>query len=206
MYFYAYIAVACFVLMNLVTAVIVENAMSASQHDSEQAMKEKEAERSKELKHLEVLFRRMDTDGGGTLCWDEFKSSFSDPEMQKVWSMMDCRPEDCKELFELLDDGSGEIDSEEFFQGLRRMRGGATAKDIFRIQKTICQMATALGQVQEQVCVLGSEFHGSPCRASPKSPWKARRPNSRKGTHDSQISESKKDAATDAGRASLPQP
>jgi len=50
MYFYAYIAVACLVLMNLVTAIIVENAMENAHNDHEQVANQKHAQQEKETK------------------------------------------------------------------------------------------------------------------------------------------------------------
>jgi heme exporter protein D len=115
LFFYAYIAVAVFVLMNLVTAIIVENAVTNSKNDEEQQLKAKEKTKKNELKDLEHLFQLMDADGSGTLSWDEFKAAFDDPEMTKKWKLLDFEPDECKELFGLLDDGDGEIETGEFF-------------------------------------------------------------------------------------------
>merc|ERR1711971_1220102 len=83
------------------------------------------------------LFDLMDADGSGTLSWDEFKSSFSDPLLTNKWKLLDFQPEECAEIFNLLDDGDGEIETSEFFEGLGRMKGTALAKDIFRVQKSL---------------------------------------------------------------------
>merc|ERR1712151_1468248 len=105
--------------------------------DEDHAVKAKEASKSKDLKELQKLFLLMDADGSGTLSWDEFKDSFSDVEMSRKWTLLDFQPDECKELFTLLDDGDGEIETEEFFEGLGRMKGNAMSKDIFRLQKAI---------------------------------------------------------------------
>lgn len=136
-YFYAYIAVAVFVLMNLVTAIIVDNALSNSRLDETEALKRKEKKEKDELKQLEGLFNLMDADGSGTLSWEEFKAAFEDPEMKRKWKLLDFEPEECKELWGLLDDGDGEIETSEFFQGLSKMKGMAQSKDIFRVQKDV---------------------------------------------------------------------
>lgn len=137
LYFYAYIALAVFVLMNLVTAIIVENAVTNSRMDEDQAVQAREKKKNQELKELEHLFLMMDADGNGTLSWDEFKASFDDPSMIKKWKLLDFEPEECREVFSLLDDGDGEIETQEFFDGLGRMKGLAQSKDMFRITKSI---------------------------------------------------------------------
>jgi len=137
LYWYAYIALVCVVLMNLVTAIIVENAMETSRNDQEHQLQDKLAKHSAEMKQLHKLFAMMDIDGSGTLSWPEFKLSFKDKEMRNKWRVLDFRPEDCRELFRLLDDGDGEINVNDFFEGLSRMKGGAQSKDVYRLQKTI---------------------------------------------------------------------
>merc|ERR1719359_33664 len=109
--------------MNLVTAIIVENAVATGNKDEHQALKLREKKQRSELKQLESLFQLMDADGSGTLSWDEFKDAFDDPEMSKKWKLLDFEPEECKDLFKLLDDGDGEIETSEFFEGLAKMKG-----------------------------------------------------------------------------------
>merc|ERR1712032_96557 len=136
-YFYAYIGVAVFVLMNLVTAIIVDNAVTKSRNDVDHELRMKENSKSKDLKELQNLFEMMDADGSGTLSWEEFKESFGNAELTRRWKMLDFRPEECREIFTLLDTGQGEIETQEFFEGLSRMKGSAASKDIFRLQKTL---------------------------------------------------------------------
>jgi len=156
LYFYAYIALVCVVLMNLVTAIIVENAMETSRNDHVQQLQDKHEKHAAEMKQLKVLFTLMDQDGSGTLSWSEFKLSFKDKEMKNKWRLLDFRPEDCRELFQLLDDGDGEINVNEFFQGLSRMKGDAQSKDVYRLQKT-------LDKLQDSVMLpTGSDLSCSP--------------------------------------------
>merc|ERR1712032_216942 len=108
-------------------------------------------ERDSELKDLQDLFLLMDSDSSGTLSWAEFKHSFKDPRMAAKWMMLDFEPEECRELFNLLDDGDGEIETAEFFNGLRRMRGTASAKDVFRLQKLLAQVKAGVQSLRREL-------------------------------------------------------
>jgi len=136
-YFYIYIAVADFVLMNLVTAIIVDNAVSKSANDQEQRLQELEKARQAELNTLQDIFKLMDENGDGTLSWDEFTSAFEDEDIRKQWRLLDVGPDECKGLFQLLDTGDGQIETDEFFEGMSAMKGSAQAKDIFRVGKMV---------------------------------------------------------------------
>jgi len=136
-YFYLYVSVASLVLMNLVTAIIVEHALNTSKADEELQQASREKLYRLELNKLNSLFMMMDADGDGMLCWDEFQESFNDFEMQEKWRLLDFKQADCKELFHLLDTGDGNIDTDEFFAGLRRMKGVAQSRDLFRVMRSI---------------------------------------------------------------------
>lgn len=153
-YFYCYIAIAVVVLMNLVTAIIVENAMETSRADQQHVALEKESKRKKDMSTLKKLFRAMDTDGGGTLSWDEFSASFENSEINQYWKALGFQPEDCVELFHLLDDGDGEITTSEFLDALFHMTGPAQSKDIFKLQKTCVKLASALDSIAARVRIL----------------------------------------------------
>eukprot|EP00913_Durusdinium_trenchii_P030204 g28300.t1 len=97
-YFYMYIAVAVFVLMNLVTAIIVENAMSTSKMDENEKLKQMEDIKKKELKELEHLFYLMDADGMARLTGKrfltKFENAFLDEEMSRKWRLLDFGPDE----------------------------------------------------------------------------------------------------------------
>merc|ERR550525_353185 len=58
--------------------------------------------------------------------------------------LLDFHPRDCKELFSMLDDGDGEIETDEFFEGLGKMKGVAQSKDLYRLLKSISKLQTTL--------------------------------------------------------------
>ena len=63
--------------MNLVTAIIVENAFAIVREDTESQAKEADNKKRSELKLLADLFMEIDLDGSGELTKDELFGSHS---------------------------------------------------------------------------------------------------------------------------------
>mmetsp|Transcript_43524 Transcript_43524/g.135414 ORF Transcript_43524/g.135414 Transcript_43524/m.135414 type:complete len:106 (+) Transcript_43524:1207-1524(+) len=55
------------------------------------------------------------------------------------------------ELWEILDDGDGELDVDEFVNGIRRLRGEARAKDILHIQKELHTLERSVDSIEESM-------------------------------------------------------
>merc|ERR1719210_3014997 len=121
--------------------------MTNSNLDMDQQLKQKENNRQQQLGELKNLFLMMDADGDGTLDWSEFKAAFKDPDLSKRWRLLDYGPDECRELFDLLDDGDGGIDTDEFFNGLSRMKGPAQSRDLVRIMKQVERVSGTVHQV-----------------------------------------------------------
>jgi Ca2+-binding EF-hand superfamily protein len=136
-FFYAYIAFAVVVLLNLVTATIVDNAMKNSRMDEQQVLAEKQRERKQLMDQFRSLFEMMDADRSGSLTVREFESAFDLPEVSTKLQMLDFEPGSCRELFALLDSGDGALSFDEFFEGMQHMEGTAKAKDSLKIMKSI---------------------------------------------------------------------
>lgn len=135
-FFYAYTAISTIVLMNLVTAIIVETAFHNSKREEESELQDR----------LREMFFFIDTDGNGELSWDEFKESFEDPQLAKQWKDLNICIDECEEIFRLLDEtGQGAIDSSEFFEGITRFKGPALSKDVLRMFQAIERLESKVG-------------------------------------------------------------
>jgi hypothetical protein len=182
-YFYLYICIAVFVLMNLITAIIVDNAMTMPRQDAEEAVIHREKERRSALRQFQRLFSSIDADGSGALTREEFRAAFENPEIANQLCALDIHVHDCEEIFNLLDTGDGVLSLQEFFEGVTRMEGSATAKDLFRVLKTTQNMARAVRPESGQRVfslpaasakgtpgAVGQEVVGAPIDSRPPSP------------------------------------
>jgi hypothetical protein len=103
-------------LMNLVTAVIVENAISNAGEDAEMTLNERRKQLKRLIPSIKDVFQALDADGTGMLTLEEL--NFSKVKMpQELRDII--QPDKLHDLFEFLDmDESGEIDSKEFVDGV----------------------------------------------------------------------------------------
>jgi len=151
LFFYAYIAIAVVVLMNLVTAVIVENALASSAKDAERQLALKEAHQNKAFEKIQVIFQMIDENGDGAVSMEEFTAAMDKPQVTNQLQLLDFKPDDCKLIFDLLDTGDGVLSLDEFFGGLSQMKGAAHAKGAFILEKRLDQMGAAMQQLGGEV-------------------------------------------------------
>jgi Ca2+-binding EF-hand superfamily protein len=155
LYFIFFITVSVFVLMNLITAVIVENAFSIAKDDEEMKAKQVEKKNQDEIKGLAVMFKDLDEDQSGELNKREFENALTKPKFLNKLMMLDMKREDCFEVWDLLDDGDGLLTVEEFTNGLRRMKAGARSKDILDMLKRLRNSLSQAESLQRDVDCLG---------------------------------------------------
>ncbi|EER12231.1 conserved hypothetical protein [Perkinsus marinus ATCC 50983] len=125
------------VLMNLVTAVVVENAFALARKDEEQQARVKQAQKRRDILDLKDLFMELDADGSGELDRKEFDQALGDSKIVDKMSSLGIEREDMLNIWDLLDDGDGVLTIEEFTGGLRMLKGGARAKEVLVLLKQL---------------------------------------------------------------------
>mmetsp|Transcript_93572 Transcript_93572/g.260059 ORF Transcript_93572/g.260059 Transcript_93572/m.260059 type:complete len:229 (-) Transcript_93572:77-763(-) len=143
--------VAVFVFWNLITAIIVENAMAIAKDDKQQQAKDVEAQKKKDLRVLADIFLEIDEDGSGELSADEFFGSLEKPNVVQLLAILELQVSDMKDVWDVLNDGSDVLTIKEFTDGLRRMKGPAKARDISDILKRLRQTSAHNADLKKQV-------------------------------------------------------
>lgn len=138
-FFIIYVAIAMLVLLNLVTAVIVENALDISKQDEKQKLIEIEKVKKTQIASLRRIFAALDIDGSGAIDESEFiKACTNNQEIMNKFRLLDFDDGEILNLFKDLEVSSdGLLTLEEFESGLNGMQGEARNKDLVRIQKAI---------------------------------------------------------------------
>jgi len=159
LFFIFFITVGVFIVMNLVTAIIVENAFAIVNEDSESQAKEQEQKKKGELKMLSDLFMEIDLDGSGELSKDELFSSLKNKKVKQLLDVLEMKVAELVETWDVLDDGDGLLTIKEFTDGIRRMKGEAKAKDVADVIKKLKVTDRKHLELQEQAARYSDTLH-----------------------------------------------
>merc|ERR1719499_944827 len=128
--FSLYIVFTSLALMNIVTGVFVDTALSRGRHDKDVYM----------IQHLRELFEVLDLNRNGVISWQEFVAYLGDRRLSAFFKEIDIDQAEAKGLFLLLDkDGGGSIDADEFLSGCLRLRGPAKALDMQLVMRELAE-------------------------------------------------------------------
>jgi|ERR1712194_704290 len=107
-------------LMNLVTAVIVDSALSLGREEADERISTNRKILARNIVNLSNMFDRIDKDGSGSVTLQEIQKMHKAGELtfpQDITEMVD--PDHLVGMFEFLDkDKSGEVDKDEFVDGV----------------------------------------------------------------------------------------
>jgi len=129
--FVLFVTFAILALLNVVTAVFVETAMSRSQNDREFVVQQEIEQRKEFVSLMQKVFEELDTNRSGALTLQEFEKHIDDEKIMAYLSTLQLDIGQVRTLFTLLDvDHTGGVDLDEFVGGCLRMRGAARSLDI----------------------------------------------------------------------------
>merc|ERR1712039_261159 len=86
-----------------------------------------------------------DENGAGVIMRDEFEVALQQPRVRNWFGALEIDVSDVPKVFELLDDGNGEIDKTQFITGLRKLKGTAQSIDMIRVVKELERIRATLG-------------------------------------------------------------
>ncbi|CAJ1386040.1 unnamed protein product [Effrenium voratum] len=134
LFFLLYRCVLGFAVINVVNAIFVQQTLKTASSDEELSFKQKEKDIQMYANKVKKLFQTMDFSGDGSINLEEFSKLVKSPKLKFWMSQLELEYHDLLSLFEFLDNGDGEITLTEFIEGAARLRGGAKALDIWRME------------------------------------------------------------------------
>ncbi|CAK0911915.1 unnamed protein product [Prorocentrum cordatum] len=113
-----------FGVLNVIVAVVVDAFAEARAKDVFTRAREMEWDEQQEKKVLSNIFNKIDTDGNGSLDFEELKEGARrHQQFSHLLRVLDIDTRDLEEMFVMLDhDGSGDISTTEFVEWMYRMK------------------------------------------------------------------------------------
>lgn len=138
-YSFGFIVYRClvgFAVLNVVSAVFLQQTMKVAAADQEVALHQREMAAEAYTKKLEAFFKKLDKSGDGVLTWKEFGAVLNSPRLQNWLATLELESKDLVNLFNMIDDGDGEISLEDFLHGARHLRGPASSIALAEVMAT----------------------------------------------------------------------
>mmetsp|Transcript_68869 Transcript_68869/g.183437 ORF Transcript_68869/g.183437 Transcript_68869/m.183437 type:complete len:413 (-) Transcript_68869:154-1392(-) len=154
-YFVLFIGLCSIVLLNLVTAIIVETSMDGANKDREAQQRWRDKEMAKKCEMMVQLIEKSDKDKDNALSLEELLTAYyADKEVQAIVEEI-CGLQDLMRLFELVDeDGSGTLSEAELRERYPDFRDDPIKFICFeshKVCKKALQSMTATQQAVEQM-------------------------------------------------------
>lgn len=144
---YAFFTIFC--CLNIVTGIFVDNAKALKQADEEAMYQEALQERKRWIVEVAELFNKV-CEARGPFTFEQFAGRLKDIRVQTIFRKLGIHTDSVatEELWEILDrDGSGEIDQEEFAEGIKHFHGDAKSIDMYRSRRDMKKMARRVDEL-----------------------------------------------------------
>jgi len=153
--FMLYVAFAVFAVVNIVTGVFVDNAMSSSAQDKDVQLSDALDNNREYTKALKNTFEDLDDDNTGSISRGEFESKLNDEKVTAYFKTLNLDVRCAKILFTLLDtDLSDEISIDEFIEGCLALQGSSTQLDMRVMQLEVEYMKTSIHCLRQDMRLL----------------------------------------------------
>merc|ERR1719343_1281861 len=108
-------------------------------------VQEKLWERKEISRKLEEIFEAADVSGDGVLSLEEFKDLLSIPSVKCYLELLELEVREVQSLFNMLANGNGEIEYDEFVDGIMMLKGQARAMDMISLMLDVRRLLHRIG-------------------------------------------------------------
>jgi hypothetical protein len=164
LFFLAYKCSIGFAVVQVITAVFIQQTFKVASRDEEVMIAEKKAASKAYIKNLGHLFEKLDKSGDGFITQDEFESVLTDKKVRTWFASIDVNVSEASRLFELLDDGDGAIMRTEFIDAITNLNGAARGTDMLALTRDLRKLTKEVGNI--------STIFG-PLEDAPSSKWRS---------------------------------
>jgi len=115
--------------------------------EEEEVAARMERQKEQELEELKDFFEEIDLDGSGMLTYQELFDAAKRKKVRQKLRTLDIMVKDLRDIWDILDDGDGELSAEDFVNGIRRLRGEGKAKDVLRLYREVRVLETSVNEI-----------------------------------------------------------
>ncbi|CAE7397970.1 Scn10a [Symbiodinium natans] len=168
-FFMIYVALVVFAIIRIISAIFLKETLHVASNDAVMVVQERMRERAEFQRKLAEFFQEADADGSGCVSRDEFEIILQDKHAASFLDSLDLQASDAHRLFDLLDDGSGQVTYDVFIKGCMRLKGQARSQDVIsilydqeKIMKKCHEMSASLGSVERTLRTLVASAKAEP--------------------------------------------
>jgi hypothetical protein len=143
-----YILLVVFGIIRVITALFLKETLQAAASDADVMIQVHKKEREKYASKLRNLFMAADTSGDGAVSYEEFTCVLNIPEAKSYLATLELAAHDVDNLFNLLDDGDGQISLDEFINGCIRLKGTAKSQDLIAVLHAVEKLSKTMKRSQ----------------------------------------------------------
>jgi len=94
------------------------------------------------------LFNELDESGDGFICWEEFSTILTNERIKTWFVAMEVDISELPVLFEMLDDGDGQIGRAEFINSGKKIKGNSKSMDILSLRSELKRVSKSVGWIK----------------------------------------------------------
>eukprot|EP00930_Biecheleria_cincta_P029725 TRINITY_DN20648_c0_g1_i1.p1 TRINITY_DN20648_c0_g1~~TRINITY_DN20648_c0_g1_i1.p1 ORF type:complete len:356 (+),score=65.60 TRINITY_DN20648_c0_g1_i1:141-1208(+) len=148
---FAYVLFSHLAVLNVVTGVFIDNALENKKAQRDYKIEQKLDQAADFERDVKGFFTAIDKDDTGSVSLYELQLATQHPVLNAYFEALGFNVDDAERMFRLLDeDGSGEIAINEFLRGCMRLKGQASAVDLFKVMSMTRCLSQQISLMEER--------------------------------------------------------
>jgi hypothetical protein len=153
-----------FSVIAVINSCFIKETFKVAAADDLLMVLEKEKEGLMHLHKMRRLLDLADSSGEGRVSQEEFSSIFHDKEVRLWMLAQGLDTSDAPNLFELMDDGSGELSSDELIKGVSKLKGPARELDLALLTRDTADREKVILMKLDAILAAQSTYDSVACR------------------------------------------
>jgi len=137
----------CFAVVRVIAAVFITETNRVTANDDEMAILRSRRTAARQLQKLRDFFAEVDLNGDGWLSWSEFQQALDDPLVKQWLTTLGVEMIELEDLFDLMDDGDGQISMDEFITGVNKLKGQARSVDLVNVLTLVKRLSVKVDRL-----------------------------------------------------------